>query len=106
MSPGMRASWMASWISETRFAIGSIADFCGLCTTTTWIESKSRDARAMTSRWPLVTGSNDPGTTAILLMIPHPIGPALPLRYARRRDWSALGEEVALAVVEAASDRL
>src|SRR3954468_20832822 len=39
-----------------------------LMSTATTTSSKSRQARPMMSRWPLVTGSNEPGQTARLMI--------------------------------------
>src|SRR6478752_1727277 len=103
MLPGMRASATDSWMSDTRCAIGSSADLSGLCTTSTCSSSKRWAARSMTSRCPSVTGSKEPGTTAIRVMgSAYRAYVTISLRDA---DSSRLAEEGALRVVETSGDR-
>src|SRR2546430_5805369 len=45
--------------------LNSDCDFCGLRITATITSSKWRAVRSMMSRWPRVTGSNDPGQRAV-----------------------------------------
>src|SRR5665647_807251 len=116
MLPGRPPSWIARSSSETRWAMGSSAVLPGLCTTSTWSSSKSPAARSITSRCPRVTGSNEPGTTAIL-RIRFTLAPDRDRRCHVRqaRSWapppaifgsSALRQRSAFRVVEPALDGL
>ena len=51
-----------SWRSSS---VKSDCVFCGLRMTATMTSSKCRAVRSMMSRWPMVTGSNEPGQRAV-----------------------------------------
>src|SRR6266550_7804731 len=57
-----RRSWRSS-------RVNSGSAFCGLRMTATMSSSKCWAVRSMMSRWPFVTGSNDPGMSAIATLV-------------------------------------